>query len=150
LLLAAGALINPSIFLHEVELCALDPERVGIDRNAGVVDAGDGVVEQQTKLRERLGSTGMGVGSAVSRRVLRDPSFRLATDVPELRPYLTSVSDELDAAQKVGLQIVVEGTQGYGLSLYHTERWPFCTSRDTTAFSFLGEVGVGAREVNVI
>ena len=45
---------------------------------------------------------------------------------------------------------MVEGTQGFGLSLYHAETWPYRTSRDTTAFSFIGEVGVGVRSFEVI
>ena len=46
--------------------------------------------------------------------------------------------------------VVVEGTQGFGLSLYHAREWPYRTSRDTTAHSFLGEVGLGVRDFDVI
>ena len=46
--------------------------------------------------------------------------------------------------------IVVEGTQGFGLSLYHAREWPYRTSRDTTAHSFLGEVGLGVRDFEVV
>src|SRR5687767_10339187 len=35
LLIAAGALIDTPILRHEIEICGLDPERLGIDRNAG-------------------------------------------------------------------------------------------------------------------
>jgi adenylosuccinate synthase len=150
LLISAGALIDVAILRHEIELCGLDPERLGVDRNAGILEPSDRAAEQSERLRDRIGSTGMGVGSAVSRRVLRTPDFRLAADVPELRPFLTAVSEEVTAAIAVDQNVVVEGTQGFGLSLYHTEKWPFCTSRDTTAFSFLGEVGVGVQDVNVI
>ncbi|MBI2916790.1 MAG: adenylosuccinate synthetase [Chloroflexi bacterium] len=150
LLLAAGALIDPRVFLREVELCGLRDSRVGIDGNAGVIEESDVEAEQALALRERLGSTGTGVGSAVSRRVLRDPGFRLAKDVPELRPFTTCVRDELVAAVERGCTIVVEGTQGFGLSLYHASEWPYRTSRDTTAHSFLGEVGLGVREFEVI
>lgn len=150
LLLAPGALIDPTVLLSEVELCQLDPDRIGIDVNAGIVERRDAETEGSENLRVRLGSTGVGVGAAVSRRVLRNPDFRLASDVPELKPFLTRVSDEVSAAVHLGRSVVVEGTQGYGLSLYHTERWPYCTSRDTTAHSFLGEVGLGVRDFEVI
>lgn len=92
----------------------------------------------------------MGVGSGVQRRVMRAADFRLAADVPELRPFLTSVREEVGGAVELGQQVVIEGTQGFGLSLYHTEEWPFATSRDTTAFTFVGEVGVGVRDLQVI
>ena len=45
---------------------------------------------------------------------------------------------------------MVEGTQGFGLSLYHARDWPYRTSRDTTAASFLGEAGLGGRQFEVI
>ncbi len=150
LLIAAGALINPDVFLREVETCGLDRERIGIDRNAGVIEEVDLSNEKSLDLSGRLGSTATGVGSAVSRRVLREPDFRLAKDHPALSPFVTSVRDELASAVRQDKSIVVEGTQGFGLSLYHAEEWPYRTSRDTTAHSFLGEVGLGVRDYEVI
>lgn len=150
LLLAPGSLISPTVFLKEVELCGLDANRIGIDRNAGIIENTDAEAEHANDLRGRLGSTGVGVGGAVSRRVIRSPDFRLASEVPELGQFVTRVSEEATEAVKQGRTVVIEGTQGFGLSLYHTEKWPFCTSRDTTAHSFLGEVGLGVRDFEVI
>ena len=150
LLIAAGALVDPEVFLHEIKICGLDPDRVGIDKNAGVIETVDLANEQSLDLAGRLGSTGTGVGSAVSRRALRDPAFCLAADHPALKPFITSVREELGTAIRKDKSIVVEGTQGFGLSLYHAEKWPYRTSRDTTAHSFLGEVGLGVRDYDVI
>lgn len=150
LFIAAGALINPKTLLHEIELCELDPSRLGIDSNAAILEEADILAESSGDLRARLGSTNQGVGVAVARRVLRDSSVRLAKDVPEFRRYVTSVRDELSLAVRDDRRVVIEGTQGFGLSLYHTEEWPYCTSRDTTAHSFLGEVGLGVRDYDVI
>src|SRR5438552_3687721 len=41
LLIAAGALINPQVLLHEIELCGVGPERLGIDRKAGIIESSD-------------------------------------------------------------------------------------------------------------
>jgi len=150
LLIAAGALVDLDILFHEIELCGLDPDRLGIDVNAGIIGPSDRQAEVSEHLSERVGSTGMGVGAAVSRRVLRSADFRIASQIEKLRPFLTSVSEEVERAVQLGRSVVVEGTQGFGLSLYHTEEWPYCTSRDTSAYSFLGEVGVGPKDVNVI
>ena len=150
LLIAPGALIDPDVFTREIEICGLGPERIGVDKNAGVIEVADAQNERSLDLSGRLGSTGTGVGSAVSRRVLRDPHFRLAQDHPALAPFVTSVQDELSAAVRRNRSIVVEGTQGYGLSLYHADEWPYRTSRDTTAHSFLGEVGLGVRDYEVV
>ena len=150
LLIAPGALVNPEVFLHEVEQCGLGPNRIGIDRNAGVIEDKDLANEKSLDLGPRLGSTGSGAGSAVSRRVLREPDFLLAENHPDLRPFITSVREELRDAVQQDQSIVVEGTQGFGLSLYHAEKWPYRTSRDTTAHSFLSEVGLGVRDYEVI
>jgi adenylosuccinate synthase len=150
LLVAPGALINPQVFLQEVKLCSLDPSRIGIDQNAGVIEQEDIDNERDLELNGRLGSTGAGIGSAVSRRALRASDFRLAKDHPDLKPFVTSVSYELAAAARSELSVVVEGTQGFGLSLYHADEWPYRTSRDTTAHSFLSEVGIGVRDFEVI
>ena len=34
LLIAPGALVDPAVFLRETAICGLDPDRIGIDRNA--------------------------------------------------------------------------------------------------------------------
>ena len=150
LFIAAGGLVNPKLFLEEVSLCGLTPDRMRIDRNAMVVEQTHIETEAEGDLRERLSSTMQGVGAAVSMRTARAPGVRLAQHVPELQPFITSVRDELSSAEREGKSILVEGTQGFGLSLYHAEEWPYCTSRDTTAHSFLGEVGVGVRDYSVI
>ena len=150
LLIAPGALIDPGVFLREVEICGLDRDRIAIDKNAGVIEAEDWSNERALDLSGRLGSTGTGVGSAVSRRVLRDQNFRLAENHPALAPFVTSVSGEVASAVRRDQSIVIEGTQGFGLSLYHADEWPYRTSRDTTAHSFLGEVGLGVRDYEVI
>ena len=150
LLIAPGALVNPEVFLREVEHCGLGPDRIGVDRNAGIIEDIDLANEKTLALNERLGSTGSGAGSAVSRRVLREPDFRLAENHPDLVPFVTSVHEELRNAVQRDQSIVVEGTQGFGLSLYHAEEWPYRTSRDTTAHSFLGEVGLGVRDYDVV
>jgi len=43
--------------------------------------------------------------------------------------------------------IVIEGSQGFGLSLLHGGYYPKATSRDTTAAAFVGEAGLSPRDV---
>ena len=122
LLLAPGSLIDPTVLLKEIELCGLDPSRIGIDANAVIIEGFDADAERANDLRARLGSTGVGMGSAVSRRVIRSPDFRLASQVPELGRFITHVSQEVNEAVRVGRSVASEGTQGFGQSLYHTEK----------------------------
>jgi adenylosuccinate synthase len=142
LLLGAGTLIDPDLLLSELRQCKVSPSRLGVDFNAGVLTKGDELAEKNLELRKKIGSTLSGVGCAVARRVLRTGDFRLARDEPKLQPFLTSISGEINSALDRNLKVIVEGTQGFGLSLYHSKFYPYATSRDTTASSFLSEVGV--------
>ena len=150
LLLAAGSLINPNILLEEIERWEVGPSRVGVDFNAGIITEKDAKYERCLQLKKRIGSTLSGTGAGVAKRALRDDSFLLARNVPELKPFLTCVSSEANEALDRNLKVVIEGTQGYGLSLYHSDCYPFTTSRDTTASSFLGEVGASPLRVDSV
>lgn len=154
LLIPAGAQIDPTVLRQEIDSLRLPPGRIGIDRNAFVIEEKDREEEQRLHLRERLSSTLCGVGAAQARRVLRSEDARLAKDVIAehswLREYITDVSDEVNAALDQNRKVLIEGTQGFGLSIYHSEYYPKTTSRDTTAAGFLSEVGVSPRLVTEV
>jgi adenylosuccinate synthase len=154
LLIAAGALIDPTILKTELDQLGVDVRRVGVDHNAMVIEDADQQNEKRLRLGERLSSTLSGVGSAVARRVLRGDDVRLAKNAASqytwLKALLTDVSAEANAALDTGRKVLVEGTQGFGLSLYHAAEYPKATSRDTTAAGFLSEVGLSPRLVTEI
>jgi adenylosuccinate synthase len=146
LLIPAGALVDLEVLKYELTSLGLDAKRVGVDRNAMIVEQVDREQEASLHLRERLSSTLCGVGSAVARRAMRGADVKLASEfarqVPWLSDLITDVSEEANVALDRGKKVLVEGTQGFGLSLYHSESYPKATSRDTTAASFLSEVGL--------
>lgn len=150
LCLAPGSLIDLDVLLREVRELAITPERLRIDRNAVIVEEADKQLESSQKLGVRYGSTCTGTGAAVARRALRSPDVRLAQAVSILRPYIADVASLVADAISVGSQVVIEGTQGFGLSLYHSPFFPYVTSRDTTASAFASEVGVSPRSVEEI
>ena len=154
LLIPAGALVDLAVLRSEIESLGLDASRVGIDRNAMIISEDDKEHERHIRLGERLSSTLCGVGSAVARRALRGDDVELATDVAIreewLRPFVTNVTIEANAAVDSGKKLLVEGTQGSGLSLYHSCSYPKATSRDTNAAGFLSEVGLSPRVVSEI
>ena len=154
LLIAAGALVDPQILKAELDHLGIDVRRVGVDQNAMIIEELDQENERQLKLRERLSSTLCGVGSAVARRALRGADVRLAKHAAAqyrwLDAMLTDVSNEVNTALDHGKKVLVEGTQGFGLSSYHTAEYPKATSRDTTAAGFLSEVGLSPRLVTEI
>ena len=142
LMLAPGALVDPRILFAEMEKCNVDPSRVTIDRNACIVKEEYASLELEQGLRTRIGSTASGTGIGVAKRALRDPDVCLARDSEELAPFLGDVSSELNDHLDHGANVIVEGTQGFGLSLYHANHYPYATSRDTTASGFLSETGL--------
>lgn len=146
LLIPAGGLIDLDVLRSEIESLALTPNRVGVDKHAMIISPEDRIREANLGLAERLSSTLCGVGSAVARRALRGGDVRLAEDIADeitwLLPYLTDVADEVNDGIDQGKKVLIEGTQGSGLSLYHSEFFPKATSRDTNASAFLSEVGV--------
>ena len=154
LLIPAGALIDLAVLKHELDSLRLDPGRVGVDRNAMVIEPRDRERESQLRLGDRLSSTLCGVGSAVARRALRGEDVKLAgqwaDELPWMAEMITDVSEEANLAIDRGKKVLVEGTQGFGLSLYHSEGYPKATSRDTTASAFLSEVGLSPRLVTDI
>lgn len=49
-----------------------------------------------------------------------------------------------------GKKVLIEGTQGSGLSLYHSPHYPKTTSRETNAAGFVSEVGLSPRLISEI
>jgi adenylosuccinate synthase len=151
LLIPAGALIDPGVLASELALISNAEKRVGIDNNTFIVEARDREYERTIGLKERLSSTLCGVGAAQSRRILRGVDSKLAQDAvgehPWLQTLLTNVSEEVNEALDDGKKVLIEGTQGFGLSLYHSPHYPRTTSRDVTASAFLSEVGVSPLRV---
>jgi adenylosuccinate synthase len=150
LYMGAGMLIDLPVLLREIEETGVEPWRLRIDRNAALIESADSAYEAQAGLRNRIGSTLSGTGSATARKVLREAGLPLASEIEQLAPYITNVSRELNRAIDRGEHVIVEGSQGFGLSLHHADSYPYVTSRDTTASAFLSEVGLSPRLVSDI
>ncbi len=146
LLIPAGGIIDLDVLKSEIAFLGLPPKRVGVDGGCFVITDGDKAAERALALDIRLSSTLCGVGAAVSRRVLRGPGVMLARDAARqhswLLPYLTDTAHEVHQAIRNHQKVLIEGTQGFGLSLYHSPFYPRATSRDTSAAAFISEVGI--------
>ena len=95
-----------------------------------------------------IGSTGSGTGEAVLSRIKRNSNLLFAKDATELKPYIQNTKAFLRSRLDKNKRIILEGTQGYGLSLLHSEHYPYVTSRDTTAAGFLSEAGLSPLDVD--
>lgn len=150
LYIGAGVLVNPDVLLDEIS--RFDKfnikKRIKIDSQCGIIeeihkerDKGD------ANLREKVQTTGSGCGPANEDRIKR--IGKLAKDIPELEEFICDVSGELNDAIDKGKKILIEGTQGFGLSLYHGT-YPYVTTKDTTASAMLSDVGIGPKNVNEV
>jgi len=143
----AGMLVNPKQFFKEIELTGTR-DRIWVDRRCGVIEERHVKEEHSSEhFTKKLKSMGMGCGPAGAERVLR--ILKIAEEAEELRPFLTNVSDELNSVLDRGGKVLIEGAQGFALSLYHGT-YPYVTSKDTTASSLLADVGIGPRRATDI
>ncbi|AJC72339.1 adenylosuccinate synthetase [Thermococcus guaymasensis DSM 11113] len=148
LLVGAGVLVDPGVFFHELEhLKDFNvAERVGIDYRCAIIEEKHKQLDRSNSyLHEKIGTTGSGCGPANADRVMR--KAKLAKDIPELEPYLTDVAQEINDALDEGKLVLIEGTQGFGLSLYYGT-YPYVTSKDTTASAIASDVGIGPTRVD--
>ncbi|MEM2915189.1 MAG: adenylosuccinate synthetase, partial [Candidatus Bathyarchaeia archaeon] len=96
-------------------------------------------------MASEIKTTGTGTGPCNADRVLR--KAKLAKDVPELKGFLADVPLEVNEAIDKGENVLIEGTQGTFLSLWHGT-YPYCTSKDVTASAACSDVGLGPKKVD--
>lgn len=146
--LTAGSYLNVEILQHEIAISGINKEDLLIDPYAVIVTEDDIINERTGDLIANIGSTGCGLGSAIINRISRSGKVTYAKDISSLRWYITDTNDYLRRGLVNNERIIVEGTQGFGLSLLHSNLHPFCTSRDTTAAGFLSEAGLSPLDVD--
>lgn len=137
--IGAGAVVDLEVLKEEIQLCTLEPGRLIISPKVGVITKKH--IESERFLKDRIGSTGTGVGAAMADRIRRKPTFHLLKDIAEMKPFLGDVAGTANKLIDSGENVLIEGTQGFGLSLYHGF-YPYVTGRDTSAASFCSEVGI--------
>ena len=149
LLIGAGVLVDPRVFLNELEVLDRDfnvKNRVGIDYRCAIIEEKH-VMEDKgdDHLRKKIGTTGTGCGPANVDRVRR--KAKQAKDISELKDFLADVPLEINSALDEDNFVLIEGTQGFGLSLYYGT-YPYVTSKDTTASSIAADVGIGPTRID--
>ncbi|GHS91787.1 adenylosuccinate synthetase [Planctomycetales bacterium] len=151
-ILPSGSYIDIDILRSEINISGIAPENLKIDEYAVVIDKTMIEAERQSNLRERIGSTASGTGVAVITRLEREREGIFAKDCVTLKPYTTDTKKLMRNILNERKHIIIEGTQGFGLSPINSAYYyPHCTSRDTTAAGFLTETGLSPFDVeNVI
>lgn len=152
LYVAADSFFSVSEILEEIEriedIWNQDiSNRLFIDPKAAIIEEKHKKEEREKKLGRDIASTVHGVGAAKIDKIWRSAGdITLAEDVSELSAY---ISDERVSKKLIDENYsIVEGTQGTLLSLNQSNHFPYTTSRDCTATSFLSSVGLPTSVVN--
>lgn len=152
-ILPPGSYIDLALFAQELALLGCGPDHVAVSPMARVITEEHKQWERAADLGPAIGSTQSGTGAAVMATTARGAAnFPLrsvqAEEVPELSRFIQDTTLVMRHLLDAGNRIVIEGTQGFGLSLLQGGYWPKATSRDTTAAGFLAEAGLSPRDVD--
>lgn len=162
-MIGPGSVLNLDNLLAEIESCAdvLKDIEIFIHPNAAIVNERHRLQEEKTM--NAIGSTKKGVGAAAVEKIERNlESIIIARDVAELpfrrhfifdHPNVRMVASPSEwlAIYESASMILIEGAQGFGLSIQHGF-YPYVTSRDVTPSQILADCGVpftDSREVCV-
>lgn len=150
LIIGAGAVVDPHLLMEEMSVLPEDVV-VLVDANAAVVMHDDASAEKDSGLWEAIGSTNEGVGEARIRKIRRRPDLAMTTVgqwVSGGMPWngrmlvVEDTARRVQMACKAGRMVMLEGTQGSGLSLHHGSQYPKATSDDTNISGMLANIGL--------
>jgi len=145
-MIGPGVVINPEVLDKEIQDFGASG-RVFIDKQCGVIEESHLMRDSKGELKEKIGSTGSGTGPANSDRAMR--VLKMAEDFDSLSSLITDVPKEINSALDANQNVLVEGTQGTFLSLWHGT-YPFVTSKDVTASGICADVGLGPTKVDEV
>ena len=146
LMIGPGVVINPDILKKEIQDFNASG-RSFIDKHCGIIEETHLTRDSKGELKEKIGSTGSGTGPANADRAMR--VLKLAKDIDSLSALVIDVPQAINSALSANENILVEGTQGTFLSLWHGT-YPFVTSKDVTASGICADVGLGPTKVDEV
>lgn len=144
LLIGPGVAVDPEILLKEASECDVET-RLGIDPQCAIIERRHMEADRSGHLRSLIQTTGSGTGPCNADRALR--IAKIAREIKSLEKYITDVPAELNRAIDGNKNVIIEGTQGTFISLYHGT-YPFVTSKDVCASAACSDVGIGPTRVD--
>ena len=145
-MIGPGVVVNPDIFFKEIEEYDVSG-RAFLDKHCGIIEQNHLDQDSKGRLKDKIGSTGSGTGPANAERAMR--TLKMAKDIESLSSYVIDVPDEVNSALKNQKNVLIEGTQGTHLSLWHGT-YPFVTSKDVTASGICADIGIGPKRVDEV
>jgi adenylosuccinate synthase len=145
-LIGPGVLVNPEVLLKEIDVTGIK-DRFGLDPQCAIIEQKHIDEDSKGYLKEKIGTTGTGTGPCNADRAYR--TVKMAREIPELKKYLKDVPTLVNEALDRGENVVLEGTQGTYISLFHGG-YPFVTSKDVCAAAVCSDVGVGPTRIDEV
>jgi len=146
LLIGPGVLVSPEILLKEIEEFGTH-DRSFVDFQCGIIEDSHRIIDSGGRLKQSIGSTGSGTGPANADRAMR--TLKIAREIDSLTLYLDDIPNQINFALDRNEDVIVEGTQGTYLSLWHGT-YPYVTSKDVTASAICADVGIGPKSVDEV
>lgn len=146
ILIGPGALIHAKTLAHELAIYGvpwLTGKKLLIHPHAAVVEDYHARQELDTDMT-KIGSTAKGCGAAAVERIGRNPNNPNIAKVrfkgTSLEQYICTEDEYRDALYQAE-NVLVEGAQGFSLSMYHGQ-YPYTTSRDVTPWQIAADCGL--------
>ncbi|MFQ6025205.1 MAG: adenylosuccinate synthetase [Nitrosopumilaceae archaeon] len=146
LLIGPGVVVDPKVLLKEIEEFEVS-DRTFVDSQCGIIEERHTAEDSSGRLKDSLGTTGSGTGPANAERAMR--TLKVAKDIESLTFYLDDVPHAISMALQQNDKVLVEGTQGTFLSLWHGT-YPYVTSKDITASAICADIGLGPKNVDEV
>lgn len=151
----AGSYIDVDVLFREIEELDYPRDKIFVSKYAKVIMPEHKAWEVEAGLSGAIGSTGSGVGAAVMASVAREAeNFPLtsydAEHFSQLDRFVCDTSAFLRKQLLEDTRVIIEGSQGFGLSLLEGGYWPKATARSTTASAALSEAGLSPLDVDDI
>lgn len=141
-MLGPGALICVDTLLAELERYKgmMEGKRLIIHPHAAIVTEEHAELERTTGM-SKIGSTTKGVGEAMIQRIRRRPGkLNVAVHESRLDEWVIHQHEYARAIARAE-SIIIEGAQGFSLSMYHGF-YPYTTSRDVTPWQIAADCGL--------
>ena len=150
LIIGPGSLVDLPVLMQELRLISKQGWVGPLILDSQAIVITDDHKQREQDLKSAIGSTGKGIGAARAAHILRTPGI-LAGDLDPDDVYnegsdpLIAIEDTVPIVNRLydqGSLVLVESTQGFGLSLSLSSHYPFCTSRDITPAQALNDAGL--------
>jgi adenylosuccinate synthase len=143
--LNSGSVIDPQLLIKEINDIGVDPRKIVISPNAAMITDHDKSVEKIAT--EHVSSTQKGVGSALSRKVMRVYDSIIGNNLDHADVFtLKNMGVTIGKVDTTGIlrsggSVTLEVPQGFSLGI-NSDFFPYCTSRECTVGSGMADLGV--------